>query len=44
MSCLLRKRGSAGTVDIELDIAHRKAEMARYYVARALQLHQRAAR
>lgn len=35
--------GSAGTVDIALVVAHRKAAMAQYYVDHALEL-QRAAR
>ena len=36
--------GSTGTVDGALDIAHRKAQMAQYYIDHALELHRPAAR
>jgi hypothetical protein len=35
---------SAGTVDVALGIAYRKAQAAQYYVDHALELYQRAAR
>ncbi len=36
--------GSAGTFDIALFVAHRKAQAAQYYVDHALELYQQAAR
>jgi hypothetical protein len=35
--------GSGGTVDIALEVAHRKAAAAQYYVDHALELYQQAA-
>ena len=39
-----RSVGSAETLDIALEIAHRKSQLAQYYIDHALELYQRDAR